>query len=116
MSAESAVIKYGFQDHKEFFDSKADSNKCVATCKFCQKKNNRKTETTSSFTRHLKLVHPAKYKKYFESSRSAGNENQRITLWLLCPEEYRSYLCDFVKKESSSEIGCAECIRIPRTK
>ena len=43
MSAESAVIKYGFQDLKEFFDSKADNNKHVATCKFCRKKNNRKT-------------------------------------------------------------------------
>ena len=31
-------------------------------------------------------------------------------------EKYRSYLHDFVKKESSSEIGCAECIRILRTK
>ena len=31
MSAESAIIKYGFQDHKEFFDSKADNNKHVVT-------------------------------------------------------------------------------------
>ena len=38
MSAESAVIKYGFQDHKELFDRKADNNKHVATSKFCQKK------------------------------------------------------------------------------
>ena len=82
---------------------------------FVEKKKTEKLGTTSSFTRHLKLVHPATYKEYFKSSRSAGNENQKITLslWLiLCPEEYRSYLYDFVKKESSSEIGCAECIRI----
>ena len=38
MFPESAVIKYGFQDYKEFFDSKADNNKHVATCKFCRKK------------------------------------------------------------------------------
>ena len=41
------------------------------------KKITRRLGTTLSFTRHLKLVHLAKYKEYFESSRSAGNENQR---------------------------------------
>ena len=78
MSSDSAVIKYGFQDHKEYFDSKANNKKHLVTCKFCRKKITERLGTTSAFTRHLKLVHPANYKEYFEStSRSAGNENQR---------------------------------------
>ena len=44
---------------------------------FVEKKITERLGMTSSFTHHLKLVHPANYKEYFESSRSAGNENQR---------------------------------------
>ena len=40
-----------------------------------------------------------------------------FTFWpILCPEEYGSYLHDFVKKQLSSEIDCAESIRILHTK
>ena len=115
MSAESAVVKYGFQDQKNFLTAKQATINMWQRVSFVEKKVTERLGTTSSFTRHLKLVHPAKYKKYFESSRSVGNENQRITLWLwllLCPEEYQSYLYDFVKKETSSELGCAKRIRI----
>ena len=76
--SESAVIKYGFQDHKKYFDSKVNDKKHLATCKFCRKKITESLGTTSAFTHHLNFIHPTNYKEYFElTSRSAGNENQK---------------------------------------
>ena len=76
--SESAVVKYGFQYHKTYFDSKANNKKHSATCKFCRKKITERRGTTSAFTRHLELVNLTNYQELFEStSCSARNENQR---------------------------------------
>ena len=52
MSAESAIINYGFEDHEKYFDSKANNKKHLATCKFCRKYITERLSTTSAVTRH----------------------------------------------------------------
>ena len=60
MSAQSAIIKFGFKDHVEFQDVKAKILKHSAICKFCQSKLTERAGTSSAFTRYLHRVHKSK--------------------------------------------------------
>ncbi|CAK6973106.1 hypothetical protein AALO_G00107380 [Scomber scombrus] len=57
MSANSAIIKFAFMEHKEIC-SPGTRKKHSAKCKFCKVSLTETAGTTSTFTRHLERRHP----------------------------------------------------------
>ena len=78
MSRQSAIVLFGFKNHTKFFGDKALNRKHSTVCKFClkQKTISERLGTTSAFNRHLRLVHPAKYKKYLMQTNANQNDGQ----------------------------------------
>ena len=62
MSKNSAVIKYGYVNHREYEDKIEGNQKHSAVCKFCANPLiiSERKGTTSAFVRHLQRFHKAK--------------------------------------------------------
>ena len=62
MSKNSAVIKYGYVNHRKHKDKIADNQKPSAVCKFCTNPLivSERKEITSAFVKHLQRFHKAK--------------------------------------------------------
>ena len=72
MSGQSAIALFGFKNHTEFFDDKAQNREHSAVCKFCLKRKtiSKQLGTMSPFNQHLYLVHLAKHKEYLKQSNA----------------------------------------------
>uniref|UniRef100_A0A3B4ZLE7 HAT C-terminal dimerisation domain-containing protein n=1 Tax=Stegastes partitus TaxID=144197 RepID=A0A3B4ZLE7_9TELE len=57
MSANSAVIKFGFSNHKQYICKSTSKRKHSATCKYCNATLTEVAGTTSNFCRHLERNH-----------------------------------------------------------
>jgi len=62
MSRDSAIIKFGYENHKEYEDHAAGNRKHSAKRKFCTGAKHivDRSGTTSAFTRHMRCKHKAK--------------------------------------------------------
>uniref|UniRef100_A0A3B4ZNS1 Uncharacterized protein n=1 Tax=Stegastes partitus TaxID=144197 RepID=A0A3B4ZNS1_9TELE len=64
MSANSAVIKFGFSNHKQYICKSTSKRKHSANCKYCNATLTEVAGTTSSFCRHLERKHKERFLEY----------------------------------------------------